>query len=125
MSPDQKKVKNPEYLWLLRIAFWAGLLFNIPMFFINDFAAGTALSNTIILLFHSYMIVGAYVLGHRLDTPPVWAGWLLPAKWIIEWRYLVYANPEAIKDNRKRLIRVIGAGALLTVLLLAILTGRL
>jgi hypothetical protein len=125
MANNDKKIRNPGYLWMSRIAFWAVLLFTLPLFFIEMYKTGTALSNTLILLFHCYVALGNYILGYRLDDPPKWASWLLPSKWIIEWRYLVYADPEAIKANRKGLVRVIAGTILLTILALAFISDKL
>lgn len=125
MDKYTKKIRNPEYLWMCRIGFWSMLLFTLPLFFYDTYKAASALSNILIVLFYCYLAVGSYILGYRLDNPPKWARWVLRAKWIEEWRYLVYADPEAIKSNRKRLIRVVGGVMLITILLLALLSGDL
>jgi hypothetical protein len=125
MDTDIKNVKNPEYLWIFRIGIWATLLITIPLFFIDTYANGSALSNTLTLLFHCYLVVAGYIFGYRLDNPPKWARWVVRAKWLDEWRYLVHADPESIKSNRMGLLRIIGAATLLTILLLAFLSGKL
>ena len=125
MHNDTKEIKNPEYLWMSRISFWGFLLFVLPLFFIDTYKMGTPLSNTLTVLFYCYCCFANFILGYRLDDPPKWSLLLIPAKWITEWRYLVYADPEFIKSNRWGLLRVIAAGALITILLLAVLSGKL
>ncbi|MBI3523860.1 MAG: hypothetical protein HY066_04925 [Betaproteobacteria bacterium] len=125
MSNDAKEIKNPEYFWAMRIAFWIAVLVNLPLFFAYTYKIGTALGNTLTLLFYCYLAVASYIMSYRLNTPPKWSSLVVPAKWITEWRHLVYADPESIKSNRNGLLRVISGAALLTILLLAALSGKL
>lgn len=125
MSNFTKEIKNPEYLWVSRIAFWIVVLVNLPVFFLHTYLDGTPLGNTLTFLFFCYLTVANYIMGYRLFAPPKWSSWVVPNKWIVEWRYLVLADPESIKSNRKGILRVISGVALLTILLLAALSGHL
>jgi uncharacterized membrane-anchored protein YitT (DUF2179 family) len=124
MSDSNKKIKNPEYLWACRIAFWVAVLFNIPLFFFDTYKAGSALGNTITIFLHCYLAAGSYILGYRLNDQPKWSRYLVPKKWIVEWQYLVYTDPESIKSNRRGLLAVIGGATLLMILLFAILSEK-
>jgi hypothetical protein len=127
MNSEFKKVRNPIYLWMSRIALWGTVLFSIPLFLLDTYTykTGSAIGNTLTLLFHCYIAVANYILGYRFDAPPKWSRWLVRDKWIVEWRYLIYADPAAIKSNRNGLLRVVAGGTLLTILLLAFLSGKL
>lgn len=125
MSDNSKQIRNTGYLWACRFAFWLGILFNMPLVLIDLYKGGPLLGNVLLLLFYAYLVAGVFVLGYRLDNPPGWSHWLIPKKWIVEWRYLVYTNPELIKANRNRLVQFTCGVALLTILVLASLSGKL
>jgi hypothetical protein len=91
----------------------AGFLYYLPVFFRNHQFTSC------------YIAVANYIMGYRLDNPPKWARWVVPKKWMDEWSYLIHAEQESIKSNRKGLIRVVGAATLLTILLLAFLSGKI
>jgi hypothetical protein len=124
MNGNAGKIRNPQYLWASRIAFWVTVLITLPLFFSDTYRSGTAIGNALTLLFHCYVAVANYVMGYRLDDSPGWAHWVVPSRWMREWRYLVYADTESIQSNRKGLVRVVGGAALFTVLLLAVLSGK-
>lgn len=125
MSEENKPVRNPQYMWASRIAFWIVILVTLPLFFIDFNPDRPPANNVAIFLFHTYIALANYILGYRLHNPPAWAHFVMPQKWIAEWQYLVSADPVEIKQNRKGLIRVAGGAVLLTILLLASLSGNL
>lgn len=104
---------------------WGMVLVTIPLPGLEIGKSGTTGSNAITLTLYLYLAVGDYILGYRLDDTPKWSSWVVPKKWIDEWRYLVYADPGLIKSNRLGLIRVIGVPALIAILVLAIISGKL
>ncbi len=124
MQNNLKNVRNPGYLWVSRIAFWAALLFNIPMCLYNNYESGSMTSAVLPIILYSYLAIACYILGYRLDNPPSWARWVVREKWIAEWRYLANANPESIKQNRNKLLQIGGGTALLVVLSLALLHDK-
>ncbi len=125
MKDDQKKLKNPQYVWASRIAFWLCLFFAIPLFLIRTRHSEPTLGNALTFAFYSYCALANYVLGYRLEDPPPWSRWLVPEKWVSEWRQLTYSDPEEIRPNNSGLMRVIGAANLITIVLLAFLSGKL
>lgn len=62
-----------------------------------------------------YVAFANYVLGYRLYDPPRLAKYLIPQKWIEEWKALSSANKEDIASNERALIGV-GVVAILLVL---------
>ena len=125
MHNDSRKIQNKQYLWASRFAFWLCVLIALPLFIFQFFEKNPTVANAFTVLLYCYIALGNYILGYRIENPPKWAYWVLPEKWISEWQYLVFANPEDTKSNKKGLIRVIGGAALLTILLLAFLSGKL
>ena len=125
MSNDPKEIKNPGYLWIMRIGFWADILITLPLFFIDGYKTGSAMGNALTLLLHCYLGLAGYIMGYRLYNPPKWARWVVPHNWIEEWRYLTYADPDSIKANRNALIRFVGGVIIITILLLALLNGKI
>lgn len=125
MCDKPKKKMNPQYMWASRTAFWIGVLVVFPMFFIDTHKRASALANSIILLFYIWTTIGNYILGYRVDNPPKWSKWIIPAKWISEWKYLSYADPEVIRSNRMGLMRVVGGVVILTIFVLSILSWKL
>jgi uncharacterized membrane-anchored protein YitT (DUF2179 family) len=125
MPNNSKKIKNKKYLLISRFTFWLTVLFTIPLFIFDTYKLGSTLTNTLIFLLYIYISIGNYLLGYRLDNPPKWSSWVIPKQWIVEWRYLVYADPEDIKENQSKLFRFIGGGILLVIFLLATLSDKI
>jgi hypothetical protein len=129
MNADIKIIRNPQSLWIMRSVFWVGVLFAIPLALLNIHNTGPALvgelAAALTLLVQCYLAVAIYILAYRPDNPPTWARWVLPKKWIDEWRQIVHADPGSIWLNRNRLVRVSAGAVFFAILLLLFLSGKI
>lgn len=109
---QNKSIKNPKYIRFSRIAFYSGVFVVMPLTVLMQSNKSMGWPEWATLAFYIYLIVGNYILGFRLENPPVWAKYVMPLKWIDDWRRLSYGEvPEKDLDDKK-LIRVAGVAAI-------------
>lgn len=127
MHTNLKNFRNPKYIILSRISFWVTIMISFPLFFIDIYTKNFASGKLFIFFFYVYIAICNFVLGYRLNNPPIWTKWIMPKNWIIEWKFLSDADPDTmeIKTNHRKLIRVVTGSILLTIFLLATLSGKI
>lgn len=127
MEINLKEIKNPKYIIFSRIAFWVSIFILLPLFFIRISEGELNFADCLTFFVYVYIIIGNYVLGYRLFNPPYWVKWVVPSKWISEWKFLSNADAETIqiKRNHKNLIRITAGAALIMIFLLALLSGKI
>lgn len=77
----------------------------------------------IVLAFYVYVVLVNYVGGFCLENPPLWSKYIIPKKWIDEWKQLSYGEVKEKKANDKQLALLICACAIGTIVFLAMLTN--
>lgn len=119
-------IRNPEYIRFSRVSFWIGIFIVMPLFLSRVYSKEIDLGIILTFFFYLYVLVGNYILGYRLYNPPTWVKWIMPFKWILEWRFLSESDARAanVRTNKKNLIRIGGGVILLTILILAIMSGK-